>query len=120
MSGAHNTLKNSTIEVDSATAVYLYGPDVVVEGNTFIVRQPVGEPIATSAILKLRDADNAVIRNNRFIFKAGLFGKAQAEAAINLLASKNVTIENNTIEGVKTLVRKDDETTLVERGNQSK
>ena len=36
------------------------------------------------------------------------------------LASKNVTIENNTIEGVKTLVRKDDETTLVERGNQSK
>ena len=120
MSGAHNTLKNSTIEVDSATAAYLYGPDVVVEGNTFIVRQPVGEPIATSAILKLRDADNAVIRNNRFIFKAGLFGKAQAEAAINLLASKNVTIENNTIEGVKTLVRKDDETTLVERGNQSK
>ena len=118
LAGDSNTLRNSTVEVDSAVAAYIYGPNAVIEGNTFIVHTPADQYIpATSAILKLRDADNAVIRNNRFVFKGGLFSQDRAEAAINLLASRNVTIENNTVEGVKVLVRKDETTTVLDRDN---
>jgi nitrous oxidase accessory protein NosD len=115
MSGTGNVLRNNVIEVESATAAYLYGPGSVIEGNTFIVHQTKGEPAATLAILKLRDAHGAVIRNNRFIVKGVFVGKA--EAAINLLESKNVVIEGNTIEGAKTLVRKDAASTTLEKGN---
>jgi hypothetical protein len=120
LAGDGNTLRNSTVDVDGAVAAYFYGPNAVIEGNTFIVHRTADEYIpATSAILKLRDADNAIIRNNRFIFKGGSFSRDQAEAAINLLTSKNVRIENNSIEGVKAFVRKDDATTTLERGNVS-
>jgi hypothetical protein len=118
MSGTGNVLRNNVIEVESATAAYLYGPGSVIEGNTFIVHQTKGEPAATIAILKLRDAHGAVIRNNRFIVKGVFAGKA--EAAINLLESKDVVIEGNTIEGAKTLVRKDATSTTVEKGNEVK
>jgi hypothetical protein len=118
MSGTGNVLRNNVIEVESATAAYLYGPGSVIEGNTFIVHQTKGEPAATLAILKLRDAHGAVIRNNRFIVKGVFAGKA--EAAINLLESKDVVIEGNTIEGAKTLVRKDATSTTVEKGNEVK
>lgn len=124
MTGAKNVLRNSTIEVDSDTAVYLYGPGSVVEGNTFIIHQAPDYPYpaALPAALKLRDADGAVIRNNRFIVKGGLFGmfKGQADVAINLLESRNVTIENNTVEGAKSLVRKDSMSTFAEQGNMLK
>ena len=59
----------------------------------------------------------AIIRNNRFLVGGGAF-KGKAEAAINLLESKNVLIENNTIEDTSLLVRKDEASTTVERGNQ--
>lgn len=118
LGGTGNVLRNNTIEVDSATAAYIYGPGAVIEGNTFIVHQAEGEPKATSAILKLRDAHGAVIRNNRFIVK-GLF-TGQAEAAVNLLESTNVTLEGNVFEGAKTLVRKDATSTTIERGNEKK
>jgi hypothetical protein len=118
MSGTGNVLRNNIIEVESATAAYLYGPGSVIEGNTFIVHQTKGEPAATLAILKLRDAHGTVIRNNRFIVKGVFAGKA--EAAINLLESKDVVIEGNTIEGAKVLVRKDAASTTVEKGNEVK
>lgn len=124
MTGAKNILRNSTIEVDSDTAVYLYGPGTVVEGNTFIIHQNPKYPYPAKlpAALKLRDADGAIIRNNRFIIKGGLFGmfKGRAEVAINLLESREVTIEGNTIEGAKGLVRKDEASTFAERGNTFK
>ncbi|MET0961638.1 MAG: right-handed parallel beta-helix repeat-containing protein, partial [Noviherbaspirillum sp.] len=69
------------------------------------------------AIIKLRDADGAVIRNNRFIVRASFPWGRKAEAAINLLESKNVLIENNQLEDVKALVGKDELSTTVEQGN---
>jgi hypothetical protein len=121
MTGAGNVLRNSTIEVDSDTAVYLYGPGSVVEGNTFIIHQnpKYPYPAARPAALKLRDADGALIRNNRFIVKGGPFGmfKGQAEVAINLLESRDVVIENNVIEGAKGLVRQDEASSMIEQGN---
>lgn len=118
MSGAGNTIRNSTLEVDGHTAVYLYGAKQLIENNTFIVRLKPGHEGHLPAMLKLRDAHGSVIRNNRFIVK-GLFA-GQAEAAINLLESTDVLIEGNTVEGAKTLVRKDAASTTVEQGNSLK
>ena len=46
--------------------------------------------------------------------------RPQSEAAINLLNSPNVLIENNTVEGTRELVRKDAASTTVEQGNTLK
>ena len=124
MVGAGNVLRNSTIEVDSDTAVYLYGPGSVVEGNTFIIHSSKQYPYPAKlpAALKLRDADGAVIRNNRFVVKGGLFGifSGKADVAINLIESRDVLIENNVIEGANGLVRTDAASTATERGNELK
>jgi Right handed beta helix region len=116
MAGAYNILRNNTIEVGSKVAVYLYGPNTLVEGNTFIIHQDKTDDADLPAVLKLRDAHNAIIRNNRFIVKNTVF-RGKAPAAINLLESKDVLIENNTIEGAHQLIRTDENSTVVERGN---
>lgn len=115
MVGANNTLRNSTIEVDGDTAVYLYGPNALVEGNTFIIHMKPDSISKMPSVLKLRDADGAIIRNNKFIVKSG--AGRQEVAAINLLASKNVLIENNVTTNTRQLIRKDDESTIVERSD---
>ncbi len=120
MSGADNVIRNNTIEVDGKVAVYVYGPRPVIEGNTFIVHLDSKDQTTLPAILKLRDADGAIIRNNRFIVQSGSFGDQKAEAAINLLESKNVLIENNTVQDTRQMLRKDETSTAVERGNQLK
>ena len=128
MSGADNVVRNNVIEVDGKVAVYLYGPRPVVEGNTFIVRMDPRDNATLPAVLKLRDAEGAIIRNNRFIIQNSGQGemtmpwanRPQSEAAINLLNSPNVLIENNTVEGTRELVRKDAASTTVEQGNTLK
>ena len=95
MAGSDNVVRNNTIEVDGRTAVYLYGPRSLVEGNTFIVHMDPRDKAPLPAILKLRDADGSIIRNNRFIVKrSGLFKKKEEEpqAGINLLESKGVVL----------------------------
>jgi hypothetical protein len=117
MAGDGNVLRHNTIEVESSTAIVVYGPNAVIEDNTFIVHPRRDDQSDTTAALKLRDAHGAVIRNNRIVIKTGLFAD-KAEAAINLIESRNVTIENNVVEGAKALVRKDAATTTQERGNR--
>ena len=121
MAGADNVLRNNTIEVDGHTAVYMYGPRPIIEGNTFIVHLDSRDKAVLPAMLKLRDADGAIIRNNRFIVHAnlstGLF-RDKSEAAINLLKSKDVVIENNMIEDTRMLVRQDAFSSTIERNNQ--
>ncbi|WP_266169018.1 right-handed parallel beta-helix repeat-containing protein [Dyella subtropica] len=116
MVGANSVLRNSTIEVDGDTAVYLYGPNTLVEGNTFIVHLNPGNASELPAALKLRDADGAIIRNNRFMVKNS--SGQEATAAINLLQSKDVLIENNVMENTHQLVRKDAESTAIERSHE--
>ncbi len=102
LGGGANVLRDSVIEVDSSTAAFLFGPGAVIENNIFIVHGK-GERGAFDAALKLRDAHGAVVRNNKFIFKGGWFGKAPA--AINLLDSAAVVIENITFDGFDQPVR---------------
>lgn len=120
MAGSDNVVRNNSIEVDGRTAVYLYGPRSLVEGNTFIVHMDPRDKAPLPAILKLRDADGSIIRNNRFIVKRrGLFGKQEEvpQAGINLLESRDVVIEGNVFEQVALPIRKDAASTTLERGN---
>jgi hypothetical protein len=103
MAGSDNVVRNNTVEV-----------------NTFIVHMDPRDKAPLPAILKLRDADGSIIRNNRFIVKrGGLFRKKEEEpqAGINLLESKDVVIEGNVFEQVAVPVRKDEASTTMEDGN---
>lgn len=102
MGGGGNVLRNSVIEVDSSTAAFLYGPGAIIENNTIIIHGK-GKHGDFDAALKLRDAHGAIIRNNTFVYRGGLF--AGARTAINLLDSRDVRIEGNTFKGFEQPVR---------------
>jgi hypothetical protein len=111
-SGAGNTIRDSTIEVDGATAIFLHGRNSIIENNTIIVHARAAGP--NDAVIKLRDADGAMIRNNRIIYK----GDSRTATAINLLDSRNVTIKDNIVEGIDNLVRQTGKTSVREQGTQ--
>lgn len=142
----HNVIRNSTIEVDGHTAIYLMGQYPIIENNTIIIHgrgagefyQEAGRSETTeedgkrvskiiegkktnilSAPIKLRDAQGGIIRNNRIIYKGGLFS-GKAPVAINLLDSKDVLIEDNIIEGFDNLVRENGDTSHNEKNNTIK
>lgn len=110
MGGGGNVLRDSVIEVDGRSAAFLFGPGAIIENNTFIIHGK-GDRGAFDAALKLRDAHGAVVRNNKFIARGGLFAKVPA--AINLLDSKDVVIEGNTFEGFDQVVRVNGDSTHV-------
>jgi hypothetical protein len=124
----HNTIRNSTIEVDDNTAIYLMGQYPVIENNTIIIHSNKNKDTETQkkyniqikgGAIKLRDAQGGIIRNNRIIYKGGFFG-GKAPVAINLLDSKDVLIEGNTIEGFDKLVRENGDTSFTESNNTIK
>jgi hypothetical protein len=103
MKGSHNIIRNSTIEItDGHAAIYLFGPGNVIENNTIIFRGQ--SAFESAAAIKLHQADGTIIRNNDIVIDAPMFGKAPA-AAIALVDSKGVVIENNRLRGIKTLVK---------------
>lgn len=117
--GAGNEIRDSTITTSDAHAgIYLFGPKQIIENNTIIFK---GSPSAPSgAPIKLHAADNSIIRNNTIVVE-GWVGKP--DAAISLIDSRNVVIENNRIIGVKQLYkvwddRSDQRSSVIERGNK--
>jgi Right handed beta helix region len=103
--GAGTVIRNSVIEVDSGTAIWLFGPNSVIENNTIIVRGE-SEPkvglflLEADAPIRLHHGDGALVRNNRIIIAS----KANRRA-ISLFDTGPIRIESNTIFGL----RKDDE-----------
>jgi adenylate cyclase class IV len=125
----HNTIRNSTIEVDDNTAIYLMGQYPIIENNTIIIHSNKNNDTFTQkqyniqikdGAIKLRDAKGGIIRNNRIIYKGGFLGFGKAPVAINLLDSKDVLIEGNTIEGFDKLVRENGDTSYTESNNTIK
>lgn len=118
IAGAGNAIRNSVLEVDGDTSVLSYGPDTIIEGNTFIIHLDKTNPIGEwPAALKLRHANRAIVRNNKFIVKKGLFNSSKAEFAINLSDSKDVIIEGNMIEGFDKLVRENGDSSYSDNNN---
>jgi len=95
MVGIGNTIRNSVIEVDGRNGIGIFGPGPTIENNTIIMRGS-GKATPDDGALTLWDGNDAVIRNNRFIFR-NQFSKAPP--AIRLIGSTNAHLEGNTFEG---------------------
>ena len=104
LEGASSVIRDSVIETNSGTAIWLYGPNAVLENNTIIVHcletKLVTEGLATcreiDAPIRLMHGDGAVIRNNRFILKS----KAH-QRVISVFETGAFTFHGNTIVGLQ-------------------
>jgi hypothetical protein len=115
MKGASNIIRNSTIEVeDGHAAIYLFGPNQLIENNVIIFKGKAA--VVSAAAIKLHQADNTIIRNNDIIIESS--EEDAPEAAISLIDSKSVVVEGNRIYGIKTLMHAwDDKSTIIDRNN---
>lgn len=115
MKGAANIIRNNTIEVTGGhAAIYLFGPNQLIENNIIIFKGKAA--VESAAAIKLHQADGTIIRNNDIIIES--VGDEAPKAAISLIDSKNVVAENNRIYGIKTLVHAwDDKSNLIDRNN---
>jgi hypothetical protein len=98
LQGAGTVIRDSIIEVDSGTALWLYGPDAVIENNTIIVngRDTSDSPLREAdAAIRLHHADGAVIRNNRIVIK----GNAP-KRIVSTFETGPFTLESNRFQGV--------------------
>jgi hypothetical protein len=95
--GADTVIRNCTIEVDETqTAIYLYGPNALIENNMIIVntRYPF---MKGDASIRLFHGDGAVIRNNQFVFKGSLGHRH----TVSTIDTGPFFFENNVITGAK-------------------
>ena len=116
MKGASNIIRNSTIEItDGHAAIYLFGPNQLIENNIIIFKGKAA--VESAAAIKLHQADGTIIRNNDIIIES--MGDEAPKAAISLIDSKDVVIENNRIYGINTLVKNWDEKSCgIEKNNE--
>jgi len=94
--GKNIVIRNTIIAVNSTVGLYIFGPDNVIENNTIIFESYDGDSVSAAPI-KLYHADRSVLRNNKIIIKRG---KGGVDAAISILQSKDIVLENNTVSGV--------------------
>jgi len=117
LQGAGTVVRNCVIEVDKQTALFIFGPNALIENNTIIVTGQ-GPRVEGDAPIRLHQSDGSIIRNNKIIRKDD--SKAQA---LTLVKSAKVTFENNELYGFdeNNLVRSfDDASNHEEHNNQSK
>ncbi len=121
--GRDNVIRNNRIVVDGYTAIVAQGPGIVIEDNLIEVR---GDLSALTAheqagdgahpfVIRLIQADGAVVRNNRVRLRDGA---APLAAAVELVASRGVTLEGNHFDGVVRGVHADEASGYQESGDQ--
>ena len=112
--GSNNVIRNNRIVVDSATAIVAQGPGVLIENNLIEVRgnaslspgsDQEGET-QSPAVIRLIQADGALVRNNRVhLLDAGR--EDPLPAAIQLVASRHVVVEDNSLRGMQAVISAD-------------
>ena len=99
--GGRTVIRNSIIETDDTTGIWVFGSNAIIEGNTIIVHRAesswwdVYGAIKRGAPIRLVYADGAIIRNNRIVIKGFTKG-----SAVSITDSKSVIFENNRIYGM--------------------
>lgn len=97
--GSGTVIRDCVIETDGHNAIYLFGPDSVIENNLIIVNG-VGPKLMADAPIRLHHGDNTIIRNNKIIYK----GESSSHG-ITLISSKNVEIDNNELSGIDKVLK---------------
>jgi Right handed beta helix region len=98
--GGGTVIRDSVIEVDAGTAIWIFGPNALIENNTIIVRG-VADPdkglymLDADAPIRLHHGDGAIIRNNRIIVRG-----SAPQRGVSLFETGKVQIENNRFFGV--------------------
>lgn len=92
--GAGTIIRNCVIETSAGTALWIFGPNAVIENNTIIVHgaAPLRE---ADAPIRLHQADGAIIRNNKIVIKNNANRRG-----ISVFDTGAITVENNTFYGL--------------------
>jgi hypothetical protein len=122
--GRNNIIRNNRITLQGITAIVAQGPGVVIENNLIDVRADLRgwsehdrrREAQAPFVIRLVQADGAVVRNNR----VRLLHAAAPEplpAAVELVASRDVVVEENRFEGMRAAVSADAASSYREIGN---
>ncbi len=92
--GAGTIIRNSIIETFGSAAIWIYGPNALIENNTIIIHsdQPY---LSGDAAIRLYHGDGAIIRNNKIIVK----GNAHRRA-ISTIDTGPFVFEENVLTGI--------------------
>jgi hypothetical protein len=93
--GADTVITGNTIEVESGTAIWIYGPNAVIENNTIIVRGT-EKLLDADAPIRLHHGDGAIIRNNKIIVD----GKAH-KRIVSTFDTESFIFEKNKLFGLE-------------------
>ncbi len=96
--GAGTIIRDSVIEAQAGTAIWIYGPGALIENNTIIVhgRAPGLDPLLEAdAPIRLIHADGAVVRNNRIVAADDAHHRA-----ISVFDTGPIKVESNRLEGI--------------------
>ena len=124
--GSNNIIRNNRIIVDGNTAIIAQGPGIVIEGNVIEVRNDLRRfsdhdramEARTPFPIRLVQADGAIIRNNQIRLVDRTAG-ASLPAAIGLVHSRDVLVQQNRFGGMARAVQADPESSFRETGNDS-
>lgn len=109
LQGKNNIVRNNRIVIDEDNAIIATGPNLLLENNLIEVRGIItgyAKAYGHSLPVQLIQADGAIVRNNRIRF-IGSAGDHRPEAAFDVIESRDVLFENNTIEAIPALERHD-------------
>ena len=124
--GQNNIIRNNHIVVDGATAIVAQGPGIVIEDNIIEVRKDFSSfsehdrrrESMTPFPIRLIQADGAIVRNNQIrLVDRALRGSLPA--AIELVESKDVSVQGNRFGGMEAPVHADAASSYRDAGNHA-
>lgn len=107
--GKNNIVRNNRIVINEENAIIATGPNLILENNVIEIRGTItdyAKAYGHSLPVQLIQADGAIVRNNRIRF-IGSANDHRPEAAFDVIESRDVLFENNTIEAIPALERHD-------------
>ena len=124
LDGQNNIIRNNRIVVDGATAIVAQGPGIIIEDNIIEVRKDFSSfsehdrrrESMTPFPIRLIQADGAIVRNNQIrLVDRALRGSLPA--AIELVESKDVSVQENRFGGMEAPVHADAASSYRDAGN---